>query len=120
MPQPRKREEAPPQRNNEEWLLAQGFTESWKRFKTDAISDAMTTFDRCKRAVPPEPLPGKMKDHKLDGPFRGFMECHLDSDVLLLYKPMPNGAIKLFRVCEHADLIGPKAKAMAKQLKQGE
>jgi mRNA interferase YafQ len=105
-------------RNKEEWPLAPGFKESWKRFKTDAISDAMTTFDRCKRAVPPEALPAKMRDHKLDGPFKGYMECHLDNDVLLIYKPMPNGANKLFRICEHADLKGPKAKALARQLKQ--
>ncbi len=47
------------------------------------------------------------------------MECHLDDDVLLIYKPMPGGAIKLLRVCTHADLKGPKAKVLAKQLKQG-
>jgi addiction module RelE/StbE family toxin len=119
MPDPEKREEAL-KRNEEQWPLARGFKESWKRFKTDVISEAMTTFDRCKRAVPPESLPAKMKDHKLDGPFRGYMECHLGHDALLIYKPMPNGAIKLFRVCEHADLSGPKAKALAKQLKQDE
>jgi mRNA interferase YafQ len=108
----------PGKRNSAEWPLAPGFKDSWKKFKTDAISDAMTTFDRCKRSIPPEPLPAKMNDHKLDGPFKGYMECHLDSDVLLIYKPTTNGAIKLFRICEHADLRGPKAKALAKQLKQ--
>jgi mRNA-degrading endonuclease YafQ of YafQ-DinJ toxin-antitoxin module len=46
------------------------------------------------------------------------MECHLDNDALLIYKPLPNGAIKLFRICEHADLKGPKAKALAKGFKQ--
>ena len=71
-----------PRRNEEQWLLAPKFKESWKRFNTNVISDAMTTFDRCKRAVPPEPLPAKMNDHKLDGPFRGYMECHLGNDVL--------------------------------------
>ena len=81
-------------------------------------SEAMTTFNHCKRAVPPQPLPAKMKDHKLDGPLMGYMECHLDHDVLLIYKPMENGAIKLLRVCDHADLKGPKAKALAKRLKQ--
>jgi addiction module RelE/StbE family toxin len=114
MPDP-KREEKPP-RNEEKWLLAPGFRESWKRFKTEAISDAMTTFDRCKRSM--EPLPGGMKDHNLGGPLKGFSECHLADDVLLIYKPAPKGAIKLFRVCTHADLKGPKAKALAKQLKQ--
>jgi len=105
-------------RNGEEWPLAPGFKESWKKFKTAAISDAMTTFDRCKRAVPPESLPAKMHDHKLDGPLKGFMECHLDDDVLLIYKPVGKGAIKLLRVCEHADLKGPKAKVLAKQLQR--
>ncbi len=117
MLEPKKREEAP-KRNAEQWLLALGFKDSWKKFKTVGISDAMTTFDRCKRAVPPEALPAKMHDHKLDGPFKGYMECHLENNVLLIYKPVPNGAIKLFRVCEHADLKGPKAKVLAKQLKQ--
>jgi hypothetical protein len=75
-------------------------------------------FDRCKRAIPPQPLPGKMNDHKLGGPLKDFMECHLDDDVLLIYKPLPGGSIKLLRVCTHADLKGPKAKVLAKQLKQ--
>jgi len=78
----------------------------------------MTTFDRCKRAIPPEPLPAKMNDHKLGGPFAGFMECHLDDDALLIYKTMSNGAIKLYRMCSHDDLKGPKTKALIKQLKQ--
>ena len=117
MSDPEEREEKPP-RNNEEWPLAPGYRESWRRFKTDAISDAMTTFDRCKRAIPPQPLPAKMKDHNLGGPLKGFSECHLDDDVLLIYKPAPKGAIKLFRVCTHDDLKGPKARILAKQLKQ--
>jgi addiction module RelE/StbE family toxin len=108
-----------PKPTEEQWASALGFKDSWKRFKTDTLSEAMTTFNRCKRAIPPEPLPAKMKDHKLDGPLKGFMECHLENDVLLIYKPMPKGAIKLLRVCTHADLKGPKAKVLAKQLKQG-
>ena len=90
MPDPAKGKAAPP-RNDEEWELARGFKDSWKKFKTDTISDAMTAFDRCKRAIPPLPLPAKMKDHKLDGPFKGYCECHLDGDVLLIYKPAPKG-----------------------------
>src|ERR1700738_1488875 len=107
-----------PKRNNVDWELALGFKNSWQRFKTDAIREAMTTFDRCTRSTPPEPLPAKMNDHKLDGPFKGFMECHFDNDVLLIYKPIANGGIKLFRICTHADLKGPKGKVLAKQLKK--
>ncbi len=107
-----------PKPNEEEWALASGFKNSWLKFKTPALSEAMTAFNRHKRATPPEPLPAKMNDHKLDGPLRGYMECHLDGDVLLIYKPMPKGAIKLLRICTHADLRGPKAKVLAKLLKQ--
>jgi addiction module RelE/StbE family toxin len=110
---------APPKkRNNDKWPQAIGFKPSWQKFKTKnpQISDAMTTFDRCKRAVPPEQLPGKMDDHKLDGPLKGYMDCHLDYDVVLIYKPLPNGRIKLLRICDHSQLLGPKAKALAKLL----
>lgn len=109
-----------PKRNRAKWQLASGFKDSWTRFKTDDISEAMTEFDRCKRSIPPAALPAKMKDHKLDGPFKGYMECHLAGDVLLIYKPLPGGAIKLLRICTHADLKGPKAKVLAKQLKNEE
>jgi addiction module RelE/StbE family toxin len=107
------------QRNAEKWPRAPGFKPSWQKFKTrnPQISEAMTVFDRCKRAVPPEPLPGKMEDHKLDGPLKGFMDCHLDFDVVLIYKPLPNGAIKLLRVCDHSYLKGPKAKVLARLLR---
>jgi addiction module RelE/StbE family toxin len=113
---PKKRDE-PKKRNEESWPLAEGFKNSWKKFMSDVVSAAMTTFDRHKRAIPTQQLPAKMRDHKLDGPLKGFMECHLDDDALLIYKPMKNGAIKLYRMCSHADLKGPKAKVLKKQLK---
>ena len=104
-------------RNDIEWPQAPGFKASWRQFKTDTISKAMTEFDRCKRSLPPRPLPAKVKDHKLDGPLKGFMECHLADDVLLIYKSIDGGAVKLLRICTHADLKGPKAKTLAKILK---
>jgi addiction module RelE/StbE family toxin len=105
-------------RNAAKWPRAPGFKLSWQKFKAKnpEISEAMTIFDRCKRAVPPEPLPGKMADHKLGGPLKGYMDCHLDHDVVLIYKPQPKGAIKLIRICDHSHLKGPKAKALAKLL----
>jgi mRNA interferase YafQ len=117
---PGEREKVKKKQNEEKWPLAQGFRDSWKKYKAESphISEAMTTFDRCKRAVPPEQLPAKMKDHKLDGPLKGYMDCHLADDVILIYKPMPNGAIKLFLLCQHADLKGPRAKVLVKRLKQ--
>jgi len=73
-----------PQPTEVEWPLAVGFRESWKRFKTKALDEAMKTFNDCKRSNPPKPVPRGMKDHKLSGPLSGYMECHLDGDALLL------------------------------------
>src|SRR5579863_7110219 len=81
-----------------EWELASGFKTSWQQYKNDTLTTAMTTFNNCKRANPPQQLPAKMNEHKLDGPLKGYMECHLDDDVLLIYKPLPKGAYKLLRV----------------------
>jgi addiction module RelE/StbE family toxin len=116
---PEEREKQAKKRNDLKWPRAPGFKASWDGFKArnPQISDAMTTFDRCKRAVPPEQLPGKMADHKLDGHLNGYMDCHLDDDVVLIYKPLPNGVIKLLRVCDHSDLKGKKAKVLAKLIK---
>jgi mRNA-degrading endonuclease YafQ of YafQ-DinJ toxin-antitoxin module len=107
-----------PERRELKWILAPGFRESWKKYLKDnpEIKAAMTEFDRCKRAIPPKQLPGKMKDHKLDGPLKGFMDCHLADDVILIYKPLPSGAYKLFLLCEHSDLKGPRAKNLVKRL----
>jgi len=112
-------EETPSCRSDKEWELAPGFKESWKRYLSSnpCIKDAMREFDRCKRAIPPIQLPGKMQDHKLDGPLRGFYDCHLAEDVILIYKPTGDGICKLFRICQHADLKGPKAKVLARHLK---
>ena len=105
-------------RNEGDWPLAPGFKDSWQKYKTDEVSEAMTMFDRCKRAVPPKPLPPNMKDHKLQGPLRAYRECHLAGDVLLIYQPLPDGTIYLLTVCEHGDLEGPKAKSLIERLKR--
>ena len=100
------------------WEVAEGFRDSYKRYlaSNPEIKGAMAEFNRCKRLIPPTRLPGKMKEHKLDGPLKGLYDCHLSSDVILIYEPLEGGVYKLLKVCEHADLKGPKAKILS-QLK---
>jgi addiction module RelE/StbE family toxin len=107
-----------PEQNESQWPAAIGFKDSWKKFRSDALKEAMKTFNDCKRSMPPKPLPRGMKDHKLEGPLKDYRECHLDDDVLLIYRPLSNGAIKLLRVCTHDDIEGPKGKALAAALKK--
>jgi mRNA-degrading endonuclease YafQ of YafQ-DinJ toxin-antitoxin module len=103
MPGPEKREVL--------WDVSEGFKDSYKKYlkQFPHIKTAMAEFNHCKRAIPQQQLPGKMKDHKLDGPLQGIMDCHLADDVILLYRPLANGAIKLLLVCDHADIKGKRA-----------
>jgi mRNA-degrading endonuclease YafQ of YafQ-DinJ toxin-antitoxin module len=111
MPKPEKREL--------KWEVAVGFKQSYQKYLKvyPHIKAAMTEFNRSKRATPPQQLPGKMNDHKLDGPLKGYMDCHLDDDVILIYKPLANGAIKLLLVCDHADIKGKRASVTVQRLR---
>jgi addiction module RelE/StbE family toxin len=102
--------------NEAKWELAKEFKDSYKQYlaSNPEIRSAMADFNRCKRLIPPTQLPGKMKEHKLDGPLKGLYDCHLSADVILIYEPLDDGVYRLLKVCEHADLKGPKAKNLAR------
>lgn len=53
-----------------------------------------------------QPLPAKNRDHELSGEYRGFRECHIQPDWLLIYR-IDNGELLLFlsRTGTHSDLF---------------
>lgn len=52
------------------------------------------------------PLPSNYKDHMLVGNFKGFHECHIEPDWLLIYKIYQNELIlSLTRTGSHSDLL---------------
>ncbi len=50
-------------------------------------------------------LPPKYKPHPLKGKYSGFMECHIETDWLLIWKE-DREAIYLTRTGTHSDLFG--------------
>lgn len=51
-------------------------------------------------------LPARYKNHKLQGEFAGCMECHLQSDLLLIYAiDTKEKVIHLLRIGSHSDLF---------------
>jgi len=53
-----------------------------------------------------EPLPPKYKDHKLSGKFRGYRECHINPDWLLVYRKYKDELILLLaHTGTHSDLF---------------
>ncbi len=51
------------------------------------------------------PLPHGCHPHPLSGPWRGFLECHVEPDWLLIWR-REEDAIILTRLGSHSDLFG--------------
>ncbi len=52
------------------------------------------------------PLPQNYCDHALSGNFKGFRECHIEPDWLLVYAVRKNVlTLTLFRTGSHSDLF---------------
>lgn len=53
-----------------------------------------------------KPLEEKHRDHSLSGKYRGFRECHIEPDWLLVYR-IENDELNLFlfRTGSHSDLF---------------
>lgn len=49
-------------------------------------------------------LPEKYRDHALTGDWRGFRECHIQPDWLLIYR-IEDGKLWLVRTGTHSDLF---------------
>ena len=53
-----------------------------------------------------EELPGKYRDHALSGDWSGYRECHVNPDLLLIYKKLDGEALRLARLGSHSELFG--------------
>ncbi|MFZ3048617.1 MAG: type II toxin-antitoxin system YafQ family toxin [Desulfatirhabdiaceae bacterium] len=80
------------------------------RFKKDlkhAIKQGRN-LERLKLALEalaaPEPLPPDFKDHKLKGKWHDFRECHIESDLLLIYA-CNDCELRPTRLGTHAELF---------------
>lgn len=53
-----------------------------------------------------QPLDDKYRDHSLSGNYRGFRECHIEPDWLLVYRvDAEDLELFLFRTGTHSDLF---------------
>lgn len=81
------------------------FKRDYKREKrTDADLDdvlqpvlAMLAADKV--------LPANLSDHSLSGDWKGFRDCHIKPDLVLIYDK-PEGVLSLVRLGSHSELFG--------------
>lgn len=64
------------------------------------LKEAMMLLIANEGSLPPEYL-----DHELNGDWKGFRECHIGGDFLLIYELRADGAIIFTRAGTHADMF---------------
>lgn len=52
-----------------------------------------------------KPIPDTNKPHVLSGNYKGYMECHVESDTLLIWWDKEIGIISLVRFGTHSELF---------------
>jgi mRNA-degrading endonuclease YafQ of YafQ-DinJ toxin-antitoxin module len=67
------------------------------------LQEKLKTVVEFKCTIPPQKLPSGFKEHALSGKLSNFMECHLDTNVLLIYT-LSYGVFSLHAVCTHDEL----------------
>lgn len=76
----------------------------YKRFpsKVKALKEVLEMLQNEK------PLPEKYYAHPLHGKYKGCIECHIESDYLLIWIDQENNIIDLIRLGSHSELFKNK------------
>lgn len=51
-------------------------------------------------------LPERMRDHGLAGDWKGFRDCHVRPDLVLIYEKVGSDILSLARLGSHSELFG--------------
>jgi mRNA interferase YafQ len=51
------------------------------------------------------PLPIKNRDHPLTGPYKGFRDCHIKPDMVLIYSKPNKSTLWIARIGTHSELF---------------
>lgn len=84
--------------------LTSQFKKDLKRYKhkTEVIDKLETILKLLAEGLP---VPDENRPHLLTGNYKGYMECHVESDTLLIWWDKEKGIIKLVRFGTHSELF---------------
>jgi mRNA interferase YafQ len=80
------------------------FKKDFKKVRKLSIEDLNDIFKVISTLQKEEILDIKFKDHDLIGNYKGFRECHIKPDFLLIYK-RDNRGLSLARIGSHSELF---------------
>lgn len=80
------------------------FKRDYKREKkSDKVLDAVLN-PVLRSLVSDQPLPQRNRDHALTGDWKGFRDCHVKPDLVLIYRKT-SGVLILARLGSHSELF---------------
>jgi mRNA interferase YafQ len=80
------------------------FKKDFKKLRKLPIGDLKIVFEIITKLEKAVPLEVKFRDHDLHGNYKGFRECHIKPDLLLIYK-VRDTELMLARVGSHSELF---------------
>lgn len=78
------------------------FKRDAKKYWTQLLTEEWTSVAYC--LIHGMEIPEKHRDHALTGNWKGFRECHIKPDLLLIYEISEQG-IQLVRLGSHSELF---------------
>jgi mRNA interferase YafQ len=51
-----------------------------------------------------QPLPDRFRDHALAGKWKGYRDCHIRGDLVLIYRKPDDQTLELVRLGSHSEL----------------
>ena len=88
--------------------LSNAFKKDYKRVKANPrySNDLRKIYESAVLLLAEDkPLPESYKDHFLIGEWKGYRECHLKPDLLLIYKSEEPNILRIARLSSHSDLF---------------
>lgn len=81
------------------------YKKDYKRFRNNP--DKVGKLNEVlKKLANEEPIPDNNYPHMLTGNYKGYMECHIESDFLLIWFDSETDEIDLVRLGSHSELFG--------------
>jgi mRNA interferase YafQ len=74
-----------------------------KRTESDLDSDLLDVIEMLASDAE---LPERLRDHALAGKWRGFRDCHVRPDLVLIYEKVGQDILSLARLGSHSELFG--------------
>jgi mRNA interferase YafQ len=80
------------------------FRKDYKRIEKNPLKVASFAMI-AQMLIDEVPIPAQYRPHLLKGNYKGYMECHIENDFLLIWSDPDTDTIDLIRIGSHSELF---------------